>query len=300
MARWTHDHGAPILLEQLRQHGLSATWAVVGVVMLDRLPDVTQLLPVSPSRGRDWFSFVPPGATEETAPEWFGSSLLRALRKASPRQEIGFHGFSHVVLNDPRVPPLRVSQEIERCGELARELGLGSPPFVFPRNGVAGLESLHAAGMGSFRGRDGLRLRLGPRWLTRPWSAAADFLGLAPALVQPRIEGGLVNIPGSLMVRHAGGWRRCIPDGSRLRRLRKGLDLVQRRGGILHVWLHPENLYFGRPRMERLLAQFLSELTDLASASRLRVLTMGDVAREVLASAPVPRDARSGPDSAAQ
>src|SRR6266545_933729 len=75
MARWTHDHGAPTLLEQLTRNGLSATWAVVGAVMLDRLPDPKRLEPFSIPGGRDWFSFVPPGATEQTAPEWFGASF---------------------------------------------------------------------------------------------------------------------------------------------------------------------------------------------------------------------------------
>jgi hypothetical protein len=142
--------------------------------------------------------------------------------------------------------------------------------------------------MGSFRGIDELPVGMSNRRMRSLWSVAADFLGLSPAVVQPRIEHGLVNIPGSLMVRYATGWRRYIPDVSRMRRLRKGLELVRKRGGILHVWFHPENLYFGRPRLERVLSEFHSELGELAAAGKLRVRTMVEVAREVLANAPAP------------
>ena len=119
MARWTHDVGARTLLDQLTRSGLSATWAVVGVVMLDRLPALSDLQPLATRDGRDWFSFVPPGATEQSAPEWFGASLVEELAQARPRQEIGFHGFTHVVLGDPRLPPERAHQELAACAALA-------------------------------------------------------------------------------------------------------------------------------------------------------------------------------------
>ncbi len=293
MARWTHDHGAPTLLEQLTRNGLSATWAVVGALMLDRLPDPGRLEPFSVPGGRDWFSFVPPGATEQTAPEWFAASFVRSLAEARPKQELGFHGFSHVTLGDPRVTARRARQELEMCAELARKLSLDSPAFVFPRNSIGHLDALFAAGMGSYRGPDALPFRLRMRWLRTAWSIGADVLGLRPVLVRPRIERGLVNIPGSLMVRYAAGWRKYIPDAARLRRLRSGLKLVCRRGGIFHVWLHPENLFFGRPRLERVLADFHAEAGDLAASSKIRVLTMGQIAREARAMAPA--SARAAP-----
>lgn len=283
MARWTHDHGAPLLLEQLTRNGLSATWAIVGAAMLDRLPDLPEMAPLYTRRGKEWFSFVPAGATEDTAPEWFGASFLRDLKEARPAQEIGFHGFSHVELGDPGLPVERARQELERCAELAAWLEIDAPSFVFPRNGVGHLELLSASGVRAFRGPTQDPVRLRSRWMRRMWLTGADVLGLRPALVRPRLEGGMVDIPGSLMVRHAGGWRGIIPDASRLRRLRKGLELVQERGGVFHVWLHPENLYFGRPRIEKVLAAFHAELADLVAASRVRVLTMGEVARELLA-----------------
>jgi len=43
MARWTHDIGAPRLLNHLAGNGLSATWAAVGAMMRPSLPDVSGL-----------------------------------------------------------------------------------------------------------------------------------------------------------------------------------------------------------------------------------------------------------------
>jgi hypothetical protein len=100
--------------------------------------------------------------------------------------------------------------------------------------------------------------------------------------VEPSIKEGLVAIPGSLMVRYAGGWRRYIPDLSRLRRLRKGLDKVRRQGGIFHVWFHPENLYDRWPRVENVVARFFEDLGNAVRNRDVRCLTMGQVAVEFL------------------
>ena len=43
MGRWTHDVGAPNLLNHLTRNGLSATWAIVGAMMRRSLPDVSNL-----------------------------------------------------------------------------------------------------------------------------------------------------------------------------------------------------------------------------------------------------------------
>src|SRR5260370_15303581 len=75
----------------------------------------------------------------------------------------------------------------------------------------------------------------------------ADFAGLSPRMIEPSLKEGIVSIPGSLLIRCAAGWRKYIPDSSRLRRLRKGLERVRRSGGVFPLWFHPEKL-FGEQR----------------------------------------------------
>ncbi len=114
----------------------------------------------------------------------------------------------------------------------------------------------------------------------------ADFLGLSPCMIEPSLREGLVSIPGSLLIRYAAGWRKYIPDSSRLRRLRKGLERARRNGGVFHVWFHPENLYAEWPRLENVVACFLDELGILVRNGDVRCLTMGQLAHEFLSKVP--------------
>src|SRR6266446_6240195 len=80
MGRWTHDIGAPNLLNHLTRNGISATWAVVGAMMRSSLPDVSGLPEVSfPHFSKPWFSYVPKSGDELTHPDWFGE-IGRATR----------------------------------------------------------------------------------------------------------------------------------------------------------------------------------------------------------------------------
>src|SRR5258708_16887357 len=176
--------------------------------------------------------------------------------------------------------PERASAEYQYCAQTARELGIRTTSFVFPRNLVAYLAALRDAGFTCFRDVDEPPFRFASDRVTSIAVICADFLGLAPRIIEPSLKEGIVSIPGSLLIRYAAGWRKYIPDSSRLRRLRKGLDRVRRSGGVFHVWFHPENLYAEWPRLENVVARFLEELGVLVRNGDLRCLTMGQLANE--------------------
>ena len=281
MGRWTHDVGVPNLLNHLTRNGISASWAVVGAMMRPSLPDVTGLPEVNfPHFSKPWFSYVPKEADELIHPEWFGASLVEMIRRAEPEQEIGFHSFSHVPFRQPGMTRERAIAEYQYCARIARELGIPAKCFVYPRNLVAYVAELRDAGFTCFRDVDKLRFRCASDTLTSVAMILADFAGLSPRMVEPSLKDGIVSIPGSLLIRYAAGWRKYIPDSSRLRRLRKGLDRVRRNGGVFHVWFHPENLYAEWPRLENVVARFLDELGILVRNGDLRCLTMGQLASE--------------------
>jgi hypothetical protein len=284
MARWTHDVGAPNLLRHLTRNGLSATWAVVGAMMRPSLPDVSGLPEVTyPHFAKPWFSYVAREGDESSHPEWFGAQLVEMIRQAKPEQEIGFHSFSHVPFGSAGMTRERAIAEYRYCAAAAEELGFATTSFVFPRNLVAYLRELRQAGFTCFRDMDDLAMGSPNTKLGSLYMVYADFLGLSPRMVEPSLREGLVSIPGSLMIRYAAGWRKFIPDLSRLRRLRKGLERVRRSGGVFHVWLHPENLYAERPRLENVVARFLEELGALVHDGELRCVTMGQLAAQFLA-----------------
>lgn len=281
MARWTHDVGAPRLLNHLTSNGLSATWAAVGAMMRPTLPDISGLPEVQYSHfPKPWFSYVPKRGDEATYPEWFGAQLLEKIRNERPEQEIGFHSFSHVPFGLPGMTRERAIAEYRYCAQIAREMGISTTSFVFPRNLVAYLRELRDAGFVCFRDADHLPFRVANDTLTSIGMIWADFIGLSPRMIEPSFKEGIVSIPGSLMIRYEAGWRRYIPDASRLRRLRKGLEKVQRNGGVFHVWFHPENLYAEWPRLENVVAHFLEELGSSVRKGDVRCLTMGQLAGE--------------------
>jgi hypothetical protein len=281
MARWTHDIGVPRLLHHLTSNGLSATWAVVGAMMRSSLPEVSGLPEVKfPHFPKPWFNYVPTQGDEATHPEWFGESLVEMIRSARPKQEIGFHSFSHVPFGLQGMTRERAIAEYRHCAQVAREFGIPATSFVFPRNLVAYLRELRDAGFDCFRDVDEVPLRFKSRTLTSIAMVWADFIGLSPRMIEPSFKEGLVSIPGSLMIRYAAGWRKYITDSSRLRRLRNGLELVRRNGGVFHVWFHPENLYAEQPRLENVVARFLPELGVLVRKGDIRCMTMGQLASE--------------------
>lgn len=281
MARWTHDIGVPNLLTHFTRNGLSASWAVVGAMMRRSLPDVSGMPEVSyPHFPKPWFSYVPKDGCELTHPEWFGTSLVEMIRRTKPEQELGFHSFSHAPFVSPGMTRDRAVAEYDFCAQVAMELGIPTSCFVFPRNLVAYLPELRDAGFTCFRDVDQLRLRIANDRLRSLYMVLADFAGLSPCMVEPSFKEGLVSIPGSLLIRCAAGWRKYIPDTSRLRRLRKGLEQLRRSGGVFHVWFHPENLYAEWPRLEDVVGRFLEELGVLARNGDLRCLTMGQLADE--------------------
>ncbi|MFZ1973272.1 MAG: hypothetical protein WAU89_10520 [Candidatus Acidiferrales bacterium] len=281
MARWTHDVGVPNLLNHLTRNNLCASWAVVGGMMRSSLPDVSKMPEVHfPHFPKPWFEYVPNTGDESAHPEWFGASLVEMIRKAQPQQEIGFHSFSHVIFGLPGMTRERAIAELQSCAQLARELSFPTTCFVFPRNSVAYLSELCDAGFTCFRDVDEMPFRFRSSKLTSMAAVLADFTGLAPSIVEPSLKQGVVSIPGSLMVRYAGGWRKYIPDANRLRRLKKGLERVRRSGGIFHVWFHPENLYAERPRLENVVASFFDELGAMVRRREVRCLTMGQIAEE--------------------
>lgn len=283
MARWTHDVGAPNLLGHLTRNGLSATWAMVGGMMRRRLPDVSGMPEVHyPHFPKPWFTYVPRTGDEAAHPEWFGASLVEMIKAAQPKQEIGFHSFSHVIFGSPGMNRERAVAEYNFCTQIARENGFEANSFVFPRNSVAYLAELLQAGFSCFRDLDELPLRFSNSKFTSIAAVLSDVAGVTPRVVQPSLQNGLVAIPGSLMIRYAGGWRKYIPDRSRQRRLRKGLEKVQRLGGVFHVWLHPENLYYQWPRIENVVARFCEDLAAMVRKGEVRCATMGEVAQEFL------------------
>ncbi len=272
----------------LERHEIRATWAVVGHLYLRHCRrDASGLAHpeiVHPGQSwfrRDWFS-MDPCTNRDTDPLWYGDDILDALQAATTSQEIGCHSFSHALFDDPAFTAEAARSDLEACLALAMQRGITLSSFVFPGNHEGHHALLTEYGFRAFRGAD-------PTWHARipgPASRVAHLVDQATA-VRPPVSvpreklPGLWNVPGSMLFMHRSGTRRLVPQASKIRKARLGLNRAIREGGVFHLWTHPFNLASDRERMLETLDAILRDAVQLRDAGLLHIESMSDVAERM-------------------
>ena len=277
------------LLSLFRRQRVSATWAIVGHLFLDRCqrqdgaihPEITR--PHHPWFPHDWFR-DDPGADRAAAPLWYGDDLVSAIQQATPPQENASHSFCHMLYGDPGCSREAATSDLREACRVARVHGIAPVSFVFPRDLPGHLDVLAAHGFLCYRGRPSWWFRrLRGRRLVQAGHLLDDLLGLPPATVRPRLEDcGLVNIPGSMLFRHARGIRRIIPASSRVRKARAGIRRAVEGGEVFHLHFHPWNFGWNRGPLMVAFSRIVEAAAAERDAGRLEILSMGEVARRVL------------------
>lgn len=228
----------------------------------------------------DWFEHDPSG-DEASDPIFYGRELVEQVIAAEVSHEIGCHGFSHVIFGDPGCSRETAESEVRASVDAARGLGVEMRSFAFPRNQAGHLDVLREHGFTCFRGRE-------PAWHGGGGGAAgrsrraAHLLDVltarTPPVVSPRLEGGLVNVPGSMMYFPMHGRRRHIPISRRLERMRRGVDRAVRERKLFHLWFHPTNLADETETMLGGLRSLLIEVAKRRDRNELEVMTMAQAA----------------------
>jgi len=130
------------------------------------------------------------------------------------------HSFSHVPFGYPGMTRDRAIAEYRHCAEVALELGIPTTCFVFSAEFGCVSFGLARCGIRLLSRCDELPIRSADRRIRSLYMVFADFVGLSPSIVEP-LSRKAGFYPGSLLIRCEDGWRKYIPDASRLRRLRK-------------------------------------------------------------------------------
>jgi len=267
------------LLDQFETRSIPATWAVVGHLMLAECDGRHEYHPAT----EGWFE-RDPGGDEHRSPRWFGRSLVEAIVDSGPDHEIGSHTFSHPEFGASETTRDAADAEVRRAMAVTAEWDLSLSSFVFPRNNLGHRDVLAEHGVDCYRGR------APDRWYDdaplRPLGKAVSYAAgrTPPPIVRPRIDSrGLVEIPASLYLFSfeglAGDALRRVRGDPVVRRVERGLEALRDQAGLLHLWLHPNNLQTAadRRRIERVL--------DLIATHRERtgteVITMREVADTV-------------------
>jgi peptidoglycan/xylan/chitin deacetylase (PgdA/CDA1 family) len=271
------------LLDLFTRYQISATWAIVGHLFLDRCQnDGSVVHPEIPRpryswHPRDWYEFDP-ATTADRHPLWYGPDIVRQILDARPEQEIASHSFAHVIFGDPGCSAAAAAADLEACGRAARPWGVELRSFVYPRNRVGHLHLLPEHGFRCFRGQDPAWFARWPSMLRRAAHFADDLLALPPPTVQPTRVGGLWNIPGSVMMQGMDGLRAWIPSRCRTRRCLSGLRRAVERHEVFHLWFHPSNFSVHFDRMVQALTPVLEAAAECRDRGGLEILTMGQLA----------------------
>lgn len=277
------------LLDLFAHYKISATWCIVGHLLLDRCHAHNgikhpEIVPPQHAWCRDWFAHDP--CTDEAqAPLFYGRSLVEKIRACPVTQEIGCHSFSHVIFDDAGCSKETAESEVAACVRLAAELDIQMRSFVFPRDRVGHLDVLAKHGFTCYRGPEpqwynsenvpGLVKRIGHLWA---------FLSTArPPVVLPELTAsGLWNIPCSMIYFPMHGLRRYIPLRLRVRRAIKGLNAAVRQHRIFHLWFHPTNMADEMEKMFEGLQRILDHADQLRSRNELVILPMHALAEQAV------------------
>ncbi|WP_254838775.1 polysaccharide deacetylase family protein [Natronomonas marina] len=272
------------LVDLFDEHGVPATWAVVGALLAESADDAAPEHPLSDA----WFETARRGIARRPD-EWLGRDLVAAVADADADHELASHSFSHPVFAD--VSRSVADAECRLSRVYGRRLGLEFSSFVFPRNRIGHRDVLAEHGYRCYRGRRPYRLPAVPG-VRGAATLAGTLTGTgSPPVVSPRVdEYGLVELPASLFL---GGfrdrpWRTVASVGTdpAVGLAKRGVERARREGGVFHLWLHPNDLT--DDAYARRVAAVVSHVADRREETDLRVETMDGLARRALADREVP------------
>jgi peptidoglycan/xylan/chitin deacetylase (PgdA/CDA1 family) len=132
----------PAMLQAFTEFGVRATWATVGMLLLEGKRELLDALPERrPSYANRRLSAYEllgeVGESEREDPYHFAPSLARLIA-ATPGQEIGTHSFAHYYCLEPRQSVAEFRADLETAVRVTRaQLGVSPRSLVFPRNQVS-------------------------------------------------------------------------------------------------------------------------------------------------------------------
>lgn len=267
----------PRLLDLFESYGLGCTWATVGFLFCRDRDELLASLPSIRPAYRDkrlsnYAYLNEVGVDERRDPYHFAPSLIRRISER-PHQEIGTHTLSHYYCLEEGQTARAFRADLDVALKLGAAAGYAIRSIVFPRNQVgdealavcrqAGLTVYRGAGrpaggLGVARSREG-----GLRRVVRLADSYVELGSRSEPTVT--IDNGMIDVPASLFLRPFSR-RMATGEPFKLRRILTAMRRAAARGGLFHLWFHPEN--FGVDREEN-----LAMMTRIAAeAARLRDL----------------------------
>lgn len=274
------------ILAVLDEFDVPSTFAIVGHLYLDSCSSDNGKHPemVHPQHSwfGDWYA-NDPGTNRDRDPGWYAPEIIDWIRNCRAEHEIACHSFSHCIFGDKGCTNGVAASEMSRCKELADLHNVELASFVFPRNSIGHLGRLRDNGFSCYRGVTSGWSSVLPSNLARVAAVLDEFLPTPPRLVSPSIQEGLVNIPGSMLIRPRNGWRSILPGHMTEKKIIHGIRKCVSQKGTLHLWSHCLNLAWNQEAMISMLKSVVRVVAEERAKGVLQVMTMGQYAEEFLA-----------------
>jgi peptidoglycan/xylan/chitin deacetylase (PgdA/CDA1 family) len=250
------------LLALLEEFDIPATWGVVGQLFLRQPADTSHPSPI-----------VRQGPDEL----YHCADLVERIQRCKVAQDIGSHTFCHIEMDEAKCSPAAADADIAECARVARQWGIEMRSLIFPRNLVGNLQALKRHGFTCYRGPEPHWYARKRRMIRRLGHLLEILTARTPPSVTVKEEGGLWNIPGSMLYTPSHGTRRYLPVWLRVLRARRGLDHAVRRGEIFHLWFHPTDLAGRADAMLYGLRRIFEHAASLRQSGRMEFRSMRDL-----------------------
>ena len=197
---------------------------------------------------------------------WLNPESL-AIVRASPRHEIGSHGFTHLPLGESAITRNEFLNEMAGIRSVAELKSVPFKTLVYPRNDVGYASDLPAGGIIGYRE---FLFKQNPKF-----AGARNILREFNLLQQSQVHehaGNVVRIPSGYFLNWRTGIRRKIPIAVSVRRWSRLIADAGRRGGVVHLWSHPWNFLDGDQQFS-LFEQILERSARAIDAGKIDNLT---------------------------
>ncbi|MFC5458358.1 polysaccharide deacetylase family protein [Massilia niabensis] len=286
----------PRLLALFSRHGVSVTWATVGMLMCRDYKQWRDLRPaILPGYMRANISpYFKDGLVRENAKLFFARPLVEQIL-ATKGQELATHTYSHFYCKEAGATPDQFSADLDCARTIAADMGVKLRSIVLPRNQIDEkcLSVLPRAGIQVYRGNP-------EHWLYKNGDAVAGgiagrvarFADACISLsgqrsVRAQHSCGLVNVPASLFMYPWSPRQRALST-MRLHRLKQGITRAAQTGSIFHLWWHPHNFGVNIEQNLAMLEQVLRHYRIVADIYGMQSQCMGEFAPSA---GPASRDA---------
>ena len=298
--------GTPLAIERilqvLKEHKMSATWAAVGLLFADSREMIEEFAPeVKPvyKKGNHNPYLLQTGSNEVEDPIHFAPSIIRKIMLV-PDQEIATHTFSHFLSREDNVTINAFLSDIESAIKISEAYGLRIRSIVFPKNRLIKefIDVLPLLGINVYRGAEkgwmynkicsiqdpkSSKIRAVVNKFGRLVDTYLPVTGSNTwSMEELKAETGIaVNVPASRFLRPYNPALKYL-EWVKLRRIKGQIEYAARTGRMFHLRWHPHNFGSNLDQNITLLTRILDCYEECSRKYKMKSMTMGAFADSIL------------------